>query len=104
VSACELRLFPRARARRLVCFLFLATKRLAEKGGLRDGIPPTKELDVVLHGHAVQRVQHGVPRAVGRRRAPVRLPPPAVIKRLPPERPLVDFPILRATKGQSVVF
>mmetsp|Transcript_27816 Transcript_27816/g.68381 ORF Transcript_27816/g.68381 Transcript_27816/m.68381 type:complete len:665 (+) Transcript_27816:128-2122(+) len=62
-----------------------------------------KELRVVLERLPVQRVQHGVPRAVRRARAPVRLPALAEVQRLPAERALVDLAVVRAREGQPVV-
>ena len=62
-----------------------------------------EELRVVLEGLPVERVQHGVPRAVRRARAAVRLPALAVIERLPAERALVDFAVVGSGKRQAVI-
>ncbi|EJK57810.1 hypothetical protein THAOC_22107, partial [Thalassiosira oceanica] len=50
---------------------------------------------------AVQGVEHGVPGPVGRARAPVRLATLPVLEALPPERALVDLPLLGPGEGQA---
>mmetsp|Transcript_2453 Transcript_2453/g.7277 ORF Transcript_2453/g.7277 Transcript_2453/m.7277 type:complete len:379 (-) Transcript_2453:147-1283(-) len=62
-----------------------------------------EELRVVPHGLPVERVQQRVACAVGRARAAVRLPPLAVVERLPTEGALVDLPLFVAAEGQPVV-
>ena len=64
---------------------------------------PTKELDVMLHGLAIESMQHGMASPVGRACAAVGLAASAVIQRLPAKRPLVDLPVLSAGERQPVV-
>lgn len=57
----------------------------------------------MLHGLAVERVQHGVARAVGRARAAVRLAALAKVQALAAKGALVDLAVLGAAEGQAVV-
>lgn len=63
----------------------------------------TKELAVVLHRRAIQRVQHRVPSAVGSAGAAVGLATPPKVQRLAAKGTLVDLAILSAGEGQAVV-
>ena len=65
---------------------------------------PTKELAVVLHGLAVEGVQHGVAGAVGGSCTPVGLPALAEVQTLPAECALVDLALVGPGEGQAVVF
>ena len=62
-----------------------------------------EEGGVVLERLAVQRVQDGVARAVGGRRAPVRLAVLAVVERLAAKGALVDLALVRARERHAVV-
>ena len=57
----------------------------------------------MAHRLAVQRVQHGVPGAVGGGRAAVGLAALAVVERLAPEGALIDLALVGAREGQAVV-
>lgn len=57
----------------------------------------------MLHGLAVQRVEHRVACAVRSARAAVRLPALAEVKALAAEGALVDLAVLRAAERQAVV-
>ena len=63
----------------------------------------TKELNVMPHGLAVERVQHGVPSAVCSARTPVCLTALAEVKGLAAKCALVDEAILCSAEGQAVV-
>ena len=62
-----------------------------------------EKLRVVAQSLAVQSVEHRVPGAIRRARAPVRLAALAEVEALPAERALVNLPVLRAGEGQAVV-
>ena len=57
----------------------------------------------MLHGRAVQRVQHGVPCAVCRRAAAVGLPAAPKVEGLPAKGALVDLALVGAGEGQPIV-
>ena len=57
----------------------------------------------MAHRLAVQRVQHGVPGAVGGGRAAVGLAALAVVERLATEGALIDLALVGAREGQAVV-
>jgi len=61
----------------------------------------TKELDVVLHGLAVQGVQHGMPCSISGARAAVGLATPPKIQGLTAKGALVDLAVLSAGEGQT---
>jgi len=61
----------------------------------------TKELDVVLHGLPVERVQHGVARAVRSTRAAVGLATAPKVQGLATKSALVDLAVLSAREGQT---
>lgn len=65
--------------------------------------PPLSYLHIVLHGHAVQGVQHGMASAVGGACAAVGLPTPPIVQRLPAKGALVDLALLSAREGQAIV-
>lgn len=63
--------------------------------------PLTEELDVMLHGLAIQGVEHGVTGAVSCTGAPVCLATASEVEGLATKGTLVDLAVLSAGEGQA---
>ena len=73
------------------------------KGERGRGLGRTEEVGVMLHGGAVEGVEHGVACAVGSAGAAVGLASLAVVEALAAEGTLVDLAVVRAGEGEAVV-